>query len=431
MNCFLFSVYTCIQDMKFLVFFFTIYNSLVSSDLIQIRDKKEVLSITPYTKYMVDDSKTLQIKQIIEDGNINWSSSKNFESLSLGFKSSNIWIQFDLENICCESSDWYLEIAYPPLDHIDFYQVKFQKIISEVSDGDLTEIPKNAIQSNYFNFHIDLKKQERSTIYLKISSESSLAIPLSLQSAESLAEKFKVEQFLFGIFTGILLIMCFYNLFIYFSTRDSGYIYYILYIFCFLLQSISLKGYGRDYLPQFLFLNNIAPILYTELSFFFGLIFTKNFLQTKIYLPGIDKILNFAIFLSILGIIFSFTISYSIAIRYATLTSFLAGFLLLYTSISSLRTNYRPARFFTIGWAMLSLGAIIYALRMAGLIPHNFITNSGYQITSVLEVLLLSLSLGDKINLMKKEFSANLEEKVSLRTRELSDALEVVHNQKL
>jgi signal transduction histidine kinase len=67
---------------------------------------------------------------------------------------------------------------------------------------------------------------------------------------------------------------------------------------------------------------------------------------------------------------------------------------------------------------------------MAGILPHNLFTNSSYQIFSILEILLLSLALGDKINIFKKEFSSNLEIKVTERTRELSAMIEIVNEQK-
>ena len=47
----------------------------------------------------------------------------------------------------------------------------------------------------------------------------------------------------FGIYLGIALVMFFYNLFIYFTTRDKNYLYYILYIVFLALTQICLQGY--------------------------------------------------------------------------------------------------------------------------------------------------------------------------------------------
>ena len=414
----------------FLFLYLSLPNFLFANDPLVLYDFKTEHKVSKYIKYYFDSSNTLGIKDILEDKALEWVDNKNPESLSLGFNTSTLWLSFDVINICCENKNWYIELGYPPLDSITYYHITEDGKTTTIQDGDQYPVPNNSIKSKYYNFLMVLPNNGKSKIVFKIRSESSLAIPLSIYSAEGFSEKIQLEEYFFGAFCGIMVIMAFYNLFIYFSTKENSYLFYILYILTFLLQSLSLRGYIREYLPSLLYLNNVAPILFTELSLFFGLSFTSSFLQTKENLPFLHKLILSYMSVPFIGLSLLFFTNYSIAIKYATITTFVSSFLILFVSITSIRNKFRPARFFILGWGMLSLGIVIYALRMGGILPHNFFTNSSYQIFSIMEILLLSLALGDKINILKKEFSQNLELKVNERTRELSAMVELVYEQK-
>ena len=52
------------------------------------------------------------------------------------------------------------------------------------------------------------------------------------------------------------------------------------------------------------------------------------------------------------------------------------------------------------------LGAILLSLRTAGILPTNFITEYSIQIGSALEVVLLTIALGDRMNLVQQERDA-------------------------
>lgn len=72
--------------------------------------------------------------------------------------------------------------------------------------------------------------------------------------------------------------------------------------------------------------------------------------------------------------------------------------------------GYQPARFFLVAWATFLVGALVYGLQKAGLLPRAFVTEYMYQIGTAAEVVLLSLALGDRINHLQKQV---LEEQAS------------------
>mgnify|MGYP005998010321 CR=1 FL=1 len=61
------------------------------------------------------------------------------------------------------------------------------------------------------------------------------------------------------------------------------------------------------------------------------------------------------------------------------------------------------ARFFTIAWFAFIIGLVLAAARSFGAIPLTPITLNGYQIGSFIEIILLSLALGERITQLQKE----------------------------
>ncbi len=121
-------------------------------------------------------------------------------------------------------------------------------------------------------------------------------------------------------------------------------------------------------------------------------------------------------FLSIVG-------SYNISIKLCgALGSFVAINIIIVSSISLYRGN-RVARFFLIAWMFLLIGMILYALRSYGLVPDIIITAYGAQIGSVFEVVLLSIALADRINILKQE-NASAQEKIITMQKTYTESLE-------
>lgn len=93
--------------------------------------------------------------------------------------------------------------------------------------------------------------------------------------------------------------------------------------------------------------------------------------------------------------------------------------------------GHLPARIFTLAWSTLLISFILASLNKFGLLPRVFWTENIMQIGGALEVILLSIALGERINeekrqriLAERRLSTSLEEMVQTRTSELHQALE-------
>ncbi len=322
---------------------------------------------------------------------------------NFGYTSSVYWIRFRIRGNSQLSGEWYLEVGYSPLDHIQFYFQGTDGIYHMKETGDLFPFGQREVRNRNFIFSLTSSESEK-VYYVRVKTESSVQLPLTLWEPKTLMESIDVEQYIFGVYYGIIAVMILYNLFIFFSIRDWSYLFYVLFIACFSLMQMSLDGRGYQYLwPDFPLWANLAIPFWMSTTAVGALFFAYFFLQTKIHVPLLHKISYLLLGAMIICIPISFLAPYRIAIKIAIATLFTGSIWALIAATAAQIKGYRPARFYLMAWAAVLLGAMLFMLKSVGVLPSMFFTNFSLQIGAALEVVLLSLGLADKINIMRKE----------------------------
>jgi signal transduction histidine kinase len=258
------------------------------------------------------------------------------------------------------------------------------------------------------------------------------------------------ENILFGIFTGVLVGLFFYNLFLYFSVRDKIYLIYVIHTALVWFAQSSILGYTQEIFWQdSVWLNLRSGVIFSSLVSVVGIWFLRVFLSTNSFTPKLDKGFYFIYivysFILINAFFFSITISYQTLLVTQSIVVF---FVLLVAYVIS-RKGYGPARYYLLAWSIFMIGIFLFVFSEMGIIPTNNLTAYIMPLGSALEVVLLSFALADKINILKKEkeeeqaaklrmFKENeelireqntmLEQKVTIRTEELENALRNLQN---
>jgi signal transduction histidine kinase/CheY-like chemotaxis protein len=342
------------------------------------------------------------------------------ETPGFGFTSAAIWARFTLANNQSKTIDYFLEVKYPLLDHIDLYTPTESGEFTITKAGDYSPFQARTINFRNIIFPIQLEPGQQKTFYLRCETTSSLNLPLSLHSPSCLVEKISKEQSLLGLYYGILLVMMIYNLFIYIGLRDSTYLYYVLFVFSYMLFQLSLNGMAFEHFwPDMIWWANNSTPLFIFIAYIFATQFARSILNTAKNIPKIDKILQVCLLLSIAGSLVTLFLDYATSIRLATIFS-LSVFIHIIAGFRCMVQGYHPARYYFSAWSVSLLGVTCYALKSLGLLPYNFITQWGMQIGSAWEVILLSMALANRFYLttnqneqMQLLYSSRLEESYS------------------
>ncbi|WP_449106385.1 7TM diverse intracellular signaling domain-containing protein [Pseudomonas mohnii] len=342
----------------------------------------------------------------------------NFKShdkttLNAGYSRSVFWLKIDLQyrptNPAAQRT-WLLELAYPPLDHLDLYLPDATGNYQVVRQtGDALPFSSREIRQNNYLFNLNFTPGQTQTLYLRLQSEGSIQAPVTLWSSTAYLEEQPVRLYVLGLIYGVLLGMLVYNLFIYLSVRDTSYLYYIVYIASFGLYQLSVNGAAVQYFwPDNPWWANAATPFFIGCAGLFGSQFARSFLQTATHSRWLDRLLLALVAFSALVVGLSLMTSYALALRLATALALTFTVVIFSAGIFAWLRGLRVARYFIIAWSAFLLGGIINTLMVLGYLPNVFLTMYSSQIGSAIEVALLSLALADRINAMREQQAQTL-----------------------
>nr|WP_322940064.1 7TM diverse intracellular signaling domain-containing protein [Pseudomonas sp. s4] len=350
--------------------------------------------------------------------------------LNAGYSRSVFWLRLDLHYLPQQAEgprNWLLELAYPPLDHLELYLPDADGGFALAQrTGDALPFDSRQIRQNNYLFELNLQPNQSKRIYLRLESQGSIQAPLTLWSPNAYLEAQPGRIYVLGIIYGVLLVMLVYNLFIFLSVRDTSYLYYILYIASFGLYQVSVNGAGIEYFwPDSPGWANAATPFLIGSAALFGCQFARSFLHTAEHSPWIDRLLLLLMVCGAAVMILALSVSYATALRLATYLALLFTVVIFAAGVLAWLRGMRVARYFIFAWSAFLIGGIVNTLMVLGYLPNVFLTMYASQIGSALEVGLLSLALADRINAMKEERTRIFQEagrKLESLNQELADS---------
>jgi len=369
-----------------------------------VEENQPAFLIGNQIEFLEDPSKLWDLDQVIKkDASFQKS---DVEVPNFQYTKSAYWVRFKLFN-ATTTEDLAIEISNTQLDLIDLY-VSNGLGYSHTQMGDLLPFAKRQINHQHFIFPIVLAAGQGATIYMRFESMEQLSLPISIGKPEIvLTNNYRTDIFA-GIYFGIMLVMFFYNLFIYFSVRDKSYLFYVLYIASIALAQATLLGYTYKYFwPENSSLNHLAVLIFSAAAGYGAIQFARNFLQLNHNAPRISKGLStFELFYGVALVVYLLgfrRISYNILDFAALFLSLYA----LYFSIKLSLTGQRTAKFFLFAWSFFMISLLVYVALNMGWVPYNFFTKNVLLMGSGLESVLLSVALADRINILKREKEAS------------------------
>ncbi len=332
------------------------------------------------------------------------------EQINFGYSHSAWWLRFCLRGSPELPRELLLEIRFPSIDSIDVYSPHREAggalVYTATHGGDQAPWAEREIRHRSHVFRLAVPDTE-DAFYLRVASDSVLTVPLYLWRAAAFTDADRDTQMILGGFYGLIVALVIYNLMLFFSLKDRVYLYYVLYTSVFGLFLFSYDGLSFEYLwPESVWWANHAPATTLSLTLMFGAIFARAFLVLPQIAPRADRFIAGA---AVLAGLLAMSAASGLLLEYGTILRLLsligasAAIVALYVSVREVLRGYRPARFFLIAWSGLLVFILLGTLRNYGLAPTNFATIYCLHIGLVLDVLLLSFGLGDRINAMKRE----------------------------
>jgi diguanylate cyclase len=344
---------------------------------------------------------------------------------------------------------WLLDLGNATIEAAELYQACPGSPPRLLARRDLwSALPHNSSIYENMLFHLPSGLERPCTFILRIESQSSLYLPMTVITPAVSRAKQSRTMLWYGFYYGILVVMFVTNLIFYARFRDRSRLYYLFFVAFTAVYFATRDSLTIEYLFRLRpYLDFYCGQISLGLVIIFTILFSKEFLKTGSFNRIVDHGLTFLAILSVLNIALIPFNNHLVTMNISTLLGLTVSVALLITGLMSLRSGFRPARYYLLSFVFFLSGAILYALNYAGILSYTLTTFQSFQVCSGLQVILLSIALSDqiaelqqqkelaqadtaqaldradKLNIELQEYGRTLEQKVDERTRHLNQAL--------
>ncbi|PZV83094.1 signal transduction histidine kinase [Algoriphagus aquaeductus] len=326
---------------------------------------------------------------------------------NLGFTDHHYWVRFELTNPGSVSKSLFLETARPITDVADLYFLENGEIQKIIKNGDLMPFADREISHRKLLFPITLSPATSTAFFLHLKSDGEVInLPLVLHDGTSLIESTFTDQLVFGVFYGILLLAGLTYLFFYFGIKEKSFILYVSYVLSIGLLHSSLDGYFFQYLlrePGWF--SNRSLLIFAAVSAILLNRYNQVYIRVRTFAKGLHYTIHVVNGL-LVGLLFCIIFISSGKPLYYPLVNALGflGVLLVIASIVMSYVKKKPVDlFFALGITALTIGFITFILNNFSLIENSFITENSAKLGTGLEILFLSLSMANRIRILRTE----------------------------
>lgn len=391
-----------------LFFFLLVYASNYSQYVFKSDDLPDKLSLQDYTSIADVGQKDLDIQFVLKEFKTLNPKELKLKGDYLGFTENNFWSMTSLVNDTNEELHYYFETARPITDLVELYIVN--QVTGEIKkkiSGDANEYKDRSFPNRKCLFDLKIAPKTNLKLVMHIKSDGEVVkLPLILYSPEGFVYANSTEQFVFGIFYGVLAIVAIIYFFFFLGLKESTFLYYSLYVVSVGLLQFALDGYFYQYItPSGGWFSNHAVLFLAIIGAFLSGKYSELFLKIKMYSKTIY--LMYRISYVLLLVLLFFAVFVPVALIYCYQIVNLLVLVFLFLIVFSIGYLYYSKKavdsLFTIGIFFLIVGFGVFILNNLGLIANTFVTQNSSKIGTGLEVIFLSLSMSNLIRKLKNE----------------------------
>ncbi|MES2826726.1 MAG: 7TM diverse intracellular signaling domain-containing protein [Bacteroidota bacterium] len=318
-----------------------------------------------------DQHNSFSLDEVIGMGNAGKFVRSKQSILNLGNSSAAFWIKIRYQNPGEQNT--YLIVDVPNIEHIDFYVKEGHGGVVHQHTGSLsaqnTELP---VTNRYlFDLPPTPATSDGKDVYLKVRSDNIMLVALKIADAKTLVSSGNFKFILESVYSGILLMLFIFNIFLFISVKDKTYLYYSIYIAALSIYVVLyLRGYSYILGPDVRRFVNLYPHVFASIATIAAFFFSWEFLGIKKRVPKMVPVYKVMITLWTVLLIIAIFGGKSIlatVVNYFTLISCLIAW---YAGLCAYRNGLKPALYFLIAWLVVGLSFVIALLGITNVIPY-------------------------------------------------------------
>jgi|GEM_PF-1055089 hypothetical protein len=372
-----------------LLFLLSISNIAWGSNTIAIiDDTNSVFNIGKSGTYFIDTDKSLSFDTISSDLYANRFRPLNRNYLQFGLVDGNVWIRTDIAIRTTTNMPILLEINTPRLQYLDIYLPNLYENQVQAELGGARPYNNRPIKAPHYVFNIPANSPPVFTLYLKLSSDLPINAKIELKTLSQMSLDAQKNLTFTGLLIGILITLFVCNVFFFIKTSHAMYLIYSGLLVGIAVLHLSLHDQISAFFPEQI---NIQERVYNlaALSCLCAIVFfSRLYIDTKNYLPKIDKAL-----LTVGSINALFAVVFTLSpeqINITILSSMVVITLTLLTVHAVAAFIYKVpfSGYYLIARLTLLTGHFAWILSVYGILPSALLFEWGLTITIIIEAMI-------------------------------------------
>ena len=363
------------------------------------------MNLAQHIYWLEDKTHTLSFEQVkslpLSDFNQNTHSRFN-----KGYSKSSYWLRIDVDYQDPKGVSWLLDIGYPLLDYINFYEPTKNGEYRLHHSGDRKPFSIRELDVNTFLFPLNPQTKSQH-YYLNIKTQDSFQVPIMLWQEKYYPAAYASKMMWHGVYLGAMLIMILYNSFIFITTRSETYLFYILSVTSITLFLMGSNGFNYQFLwPSYPWWANSSIPFFGGLFAAFGSMFVRSILRTERFMPRVDKGLKIFIFGLCVSLPLILILPYSWGVQLAIFNALVFSLVSFFTVLYGALKGGRTAKILLLAWSICIVLLFIAILGNMGVFKLSGYGPYIVQYASFIEAVIFSLTLADRINQLNKDKKA-------------------------
>ncbi|WP_076415995.1 diguanylate cyclase [Shewanella sp. UCD-KL12] len=347
------------------------------------------------------------------------------------------WVKFSIYNTSHTPIDRILSLANPHIDLASLYHVVKGQATKQVIMGDSLPFTERPIINNHFLYPFQLEPDILNTFYIKIETEGSASLPLSLTSPNAFAKDIEASSLTNGFQLGALTAIGLFSLFIAISSRSFSYSYYSGYVLSVTILVATLHGFAFRFIwPEWPLLQKYMIPFLVPMAIFFALLFTEKVLQLKYHNLRMLRICRYSASFALLLAIVTPFLNYSLAIYINIITVLAVTLVLMAMAMIQALKGHKLAKLYTLAWSGMLIGSFITSAMYLGLLELPVSHLTPLMLGLLFEIIFMAAVLAIRYNderkaKLKIQQEAALQAQRVRETREEALKIEAESNEKL
>lgn len=415
--------------------FFCSFYTAFAQDTLKVITDFDKLNLENVLQISMQANAKEEVSSILNTRFAPWKSQKNLLKINQIY-----WFKLTIDHQNKEKSTVYLDLGNWSL--MELYTQRGNQLSLQQKTGYFLPLHQRKIQRSYPYLELVLLPAQTQTFYIKVVQKMGFYLTEKqgafLYSQAWMTQENQQRLFYQGIFLGIIWVMALYNLAIFFSVKDVSSLYYVLSLIGIGLYFMFYYGFALELLwknaPVW---NAYSFAVIVPLTRITWILFTQSYLHLREILPFWNKVLNYLILLYAVPIftgLWSYWSGYDMSaftVAWIGVMGVVVLSMMILMGILSYRQGYQPALYFLIANMFFSFGSIMFILREVGFLTDTLMTRYAVQIGAIMQVILFSLGLADRLNKAQQAIIQKDLEKANLEKEKETERKELIESQKI